>query len=390
MEILFWRHRSKTAGYANIYCRITIEGQRIEVGSTGVRCAYDHFCADRQRLKPHAPMSVEMNRLLTSIESDMLGIYTNLVLRREPFTAETIKSLYNTSNTEVATMVGGYDAFLVEMQGKIRPNTRKSYRTIRNAFVDFLAGRKRLQLLITEFDITRFQQYKSYLSTERRFVESTVRKHLSVTKEMVRWAKLHGHTPHNPIDGVKIRMETVADPIYLSQTQYDQLRTHTFSSERLQRTADVFVLYCRTGFHDLDLKLIAENYQNAIVKIGERDWIFWERIKTGSKAKVPILPDVQAIIYKYGCWSKLPFVSNQKMNDYLKLVAIELGWPEPLAGTVSVKTGRKTFANYLLNDLVWPKETVKVVLGLKTDRSLDAYAREDERRIVAELERMPA
>ncbi len=388
MEILFWRHRSKKKGYANIYCRITIDCERTEVGSTGVNCLYDDFDQERQRLKTKAKMSIEMNRLLASAESDLLGVYTNLLLKREPFTVETVKTLYNTANDEVATMVGAYDTFLVEMEGKISQNTRKSYKAIRNAFVDFLAGQKRLRLLITEFDIRKFNEYHNFLKVQRKYQDSTLRKHLSVTKEMVRWAKLYNHTPFNPIDGVKIRMEVVKDPIFLTNEQFEQLKSHTFTNQRLQRTADVFVMYCRTGFHDEDLKMVAENHEIAVTKIGNRDWIIWDRIKTGSKAKVPIFEDVKNILLKYGGWDKLPFVSNQKMNDYLKLVAMELKWPEPLASVISVKTGRKTLANYLLNDLVWPSETVKVVLGLKTDRCLAAYAREDERRVMAELEKM--
>ena len=112
-------------------------------------------------------------------------------------------------------------------------------------------------------------------------------------------------------------------------------------------------------------------------------------------------PEVNEIVKKYGGWEKLPILSNQKMNDYLKLVAAEMNvaimqislqerqsrnlnyFPVKL----TVKAGRKTLADWLLNELGWSKEAVKVVLGLATDKCLDSYVREDERRVLRELRR---
>jgi len=59
----------------------------------------------------------------------------------------------------------------------------------------------------------------------------------------------------------------------------------------------------------------------------------------------------------------------------------------PVNPDLTVKAGRKTLADWLLNELGWSREAVKVVLGLKSDRSLDSYVREDERRVLNELRR---
>jgi hypothetical protein len=148
---------------------------------------------------------------------------------------------------------------------------------------------------------------------------------------------------------------------------------------------------------------MAKAGESTIQQIAEFNFIQWNRGKTDVMAQVPAnaWPEVNQIVMKYGGWDKLPILSNQKTNDYLKLVAAELNvaimriplevrktknltfLPEKL----TVKAGRKTLADWLLNELGWSKEAVKVVLGLTTDKCLDSYVREDERRVLRELRR---
>lgn len=49
-----------------------------------------------------------------------------------------------------------------------------------------------------------------------------------------------------------------------------------------------------------------------------KDWIFWERVKTNVKVKVPFFKEVNDVIDKYGGWENLPIKSNHKMNTWLK------------------------------------------------------------------------
>ncbi|TDB69124.1 phage integrase SAM-like domain-containing protein [Arundinibacter roseus] len=387
MDILFWRHRSKRKGYTNIYCRITVSGDRADLGSVGISALWDEFDPGRNRFKPTSGNGTAYNQLLSNIENELLTIFNTLCQKRQPFTADTIKRLYLAESDEIATLADAFERFIVD--SGVKPNTLKSYRGIQAALLEHLGNVRQTKVLVSEFDLPKFLAYRNFLTHKKKYAESTKRKHLSVVKQVCIFAKLHGLSPNNPLEGFKVKMEEVADPIFLTQEQFEKLRAHRFQNPRLQRTADVFIVYCRTGFHYEDLRALARNFEKA-VHIDEqgREWIQWRRIKTGIMARVPIFPEVVEIVEKYGGWHKLPFTSNVKMNDYLKLVAMELKFPEPLASQISVKTGRKTFSSYLLNTLGWRRGAVKVILGLRTDRSLDAYAREDERLIRLELEEM--
>ena len=292
--------------------------------------------------------------------------------------------MYQAGSDEIATLPDAFERFITESE--VRPNTIKSYRGIQAALLDYLVATRQAKILVSEFDLPKFLGYRNFLIRKKEFAESTQRKHMSVVKQVCIFAKLHGLSPVNPIEGFKVKMEEVDDPIFLNQAQFLKLRAHRFKNPRLQRTADTFIVYCRTGFHYEDLRGVARNIDQALhIDDQGRQWIHWRRIKTGIMARVSIFPEVLEIVEKYGGWQNLPFSSNVKMNDYLKLVALELKFPEPLASVMSIKTGRKTFSDYLLNILGWRRGAVKVVLGLKTDRSLDAYAREDENLIRLEL-----
>jgi len=287
--------------------------------------------------------------------------------------------------------------------GAPKKQTIDRYEDVGDNVLKFLITRKKQNELLENFDVDLLKQFKSYL-IKQHYADATIRKSQSVIKDMLTWAKSEKLLTSNPLDGHRIKHEKTKPHVFLSVAQFELLRSHQFSNDKLQQTADIFILYCRTGFHDQDLKNMAAQGETVIYKVAGYDFIKWSRIKTEEMAKVPASawPEIYQIITKYGGWHKLPFISGQKMNDYLKLMAMELNVEiskmplsyrqqinlEPISLKLSVKAGRKTLADWLLNELNWSRSAVKVVLGLKSDRSLDSYVREDERRVAHELRKL--
>lgn len=386
-----------------IYHRITINGDRAELYSTHLKCRFEDFDVDKQRFKPADKDYLYKNGRLNEIEGDLFEIYTTLSRKRKPFTPQQVKEVYMTDNDDVR-FIDTFDKYLEDLENaKKTKSTKKAYKNVRNKVLDFLILKKRQQDLLENFDVDTFLQYRNWLKNKQNFEDSTIRKHLATIKQVLTWAKLNKLLVSNPLEGYRIKHEGRKPNVCLSASQFELLKSHTFSTERIQRVADCFIVYCRTGFHYDDLKQMAKAGTSVIVPIGEYNFIDWARGKTAVSAKVPISawPEVNDVVRKYGGWDKLPILSNQKMNDYLKLVAAELNVaiamlsPEERISRnltlvnpeLTVKAGRKTLADWLLNELSWSKEAVKVVLGLKTDRCLDSYVREDERRVLNELRR---
>jgi hypothetical protein len=58
---------------------------------------------------------------------------------------------------------------------------------------------------------------------------------------------------------------------------------------------------------------------NIEVGIDGKQWVIINRIKTGTRSAIPLLPIALELLIKYNY--KLPVCSNQKLNKYLKEVA---------------------------------------------------------------------
>ena len=84
---------------------------------------------------------------------------------------------------------------------------------------------------------------------------------------------------------------------------------------------------------------------------------------------VPILPKAREILEKYTY--KLPFASNQKMNQYLKEIAGVLGIDQHL----TTHLARHTFATTVLMENKIPLEVVARMLGHNSVRSTEVYGR---------------
>jgi len=150
----------------------------------------------------------------------------------------------------------------------------------------------------------------------------------------------------------------------------------------LQETADIFILLCRCGFHYGDLQDFVKEHRTALrLGLDGKPWLIKDRIKTQVSIRVPQFAAVEKIVKKYGGWEQLPIRPRGKFNGYLKLVAAELNLPDEL----SSKAGRKTFTDWCFNVLLLSTPSVLVLLGRKTAKGLEVYARPDERRVIAEL-----
>ena len=96
---------------------------------------------------------------------------------------------------------------------------------------------------------------------------------------------------------------------------------------------------------------------NIEVGFDGNEWIRMIRKKTNREISIPVLPKAKEILEKYE--HKLPKISNQKFNSYLKEISILLNIDKKLTHHIA----RKTFATTVLlfNDV--PMEIVSELLG---------------------------
>ena len=390
MEISFWRHKSKQKDKVQLYCRISVAGERAEIGSTGITIWRDHW--DGQRISDKDPEAFFKNEQIDIMRDQLRATYNDLFRRKEKITAAKIRRIFQSGNESVS-LLSAFEMYLTDSaqdpDRKLKKSSLEVYENVRKKLVDFLISQKALDLLVEDFDLTWVKKYRRWMKQlpldgdQIGHADSYVVKHTQTIKNVLTWAKLNKVADSNPLDGMRIKNAEYDDPVFLSEEQFQRLRTHTFENSHLQQAADIFVILCRSGFHYGDLTDFVQKSKTAVRKgLDGETWLIKDRIKTEVSIRVPQFDEVKTIIDKYGGWEKLPLTSLPKFNYWLKVIAGKLDLPQDL----SSKAGRKTFTDWCFNTLLLSTDSVKVVLGRKTDKGLEVYGRPDERRVIGELE----
>jgi integrase len=135
--------------------------------------------------------------------------------------------------------------------------------------------------------------------------------------------------------------------------------------ERLQKVRDLFIFQCFTGMAYVDMQNFS---RKDVSEMRGMKVIRSSRTKTDESFVALLLPEAEEIAEKYGY--VLPRLSNQKYNDYLKLLGTGAGIVKSLTSHVA----RHTFATYLINKNV-PVESVSKALGHASIRQTQHYAR---------------
>ena len=156
----------------------------------------------------------------------------------------------------------------------------------------------------------------------------------------------------------------------------------SLANPRLKRGKDVFVFCCFTG--SAYQEVYGLRPKDMRVGIDGKNWINTTRNKTKNPEFLPLLPIADDIIKKYShhpyCMKYrklLPVNSNQRYNEYLKeigaLCGIELDF--------TTHTARHTFATTIAIEHDIPLKIVSVMLGHRTQRTTEIYARASKQAI---------
>jgi len=178
------------------------------------------------------------------------------------------------------------------------------------------------------------------------------------------------------------RKEEASDNIALTNKEIRKIEK-VLLSDQLDKVRDWFLVQCYTGVAFVDIMKV--NSSNITGRM-----LSYRREKNDETANVPVHPKVAEILKKYkGTLPKI--ISNQKYNDYLKIMcktakitdtfnsritkggkkvkSVNPRWKE-----VSSHTGRRTFATQLVLKGI-PVHLIMLMTGHKTLNSFDKYVK---------------
>ena len=237
---------------------------------------------------------------------------------------------------------------------------------------------------LSDFEAFLFNYYPK--GHYKAMSHNTVMKHIQRLRKMVTLAFHLEWLDKDPFRRWKMTFEK-REREFLSKNELSNLQHAEIPIDRLDRIRDLFIFSCYTGLSYSDLMKLSE--EEISIGIDGKAWIITTRNKTNNALKVPLLEPVLGILKKYedhpitqATGKLLPECSNQKVNLYLKELAMIVGIKKNLTFHMS----RHTFATTVTLSNGVPIETVSKLLGHTKIATTQIYARVLEDKISKDMD----
>lgn len=214
-------------------------------------------------------------------------------------------------------------------------NSRLSHERKKHAYSskkhwERFADKKRIILTFENITPDLLREFEKFLLSEKKTVDekkvparglNTLHTIFAITRTYWNHArkelKEQGITLQYPFDSYKVPAESYGTPIYLSLEERNKLFNKEIKNERLSQIRDIFVFQCLIGCRVGDMiHLTKSNVSNGVLSYIPR------KTKEGKPVTVtvPLTAKAIEILSRYNMpdGRLLPFISDQKYNEYLK------------------------------------------------------------------------
>lgn len=230
------------------------------------------------------------------------------------------------------------------LSGKVDNTALYKYRKSRERVAEYIKTLGKTDIRLKDITPSFVEDYQNYCLTSLK--PSTANKEMKMLKKIFAFAVKERYIDVSPFQ-IKLKEEKLQyHP--LTPQEIDMLYSKEIENERISMVRDLFIFQCYTGLSYIDMAtLVKEDIVD--------DIIIKRRKKTDVKSIIPLLPVSKAILEQYDY--RLPVISNQKYNAYLKVLGDTCGCRMILHSHLA----RHTYATLLLNkgvDMVTVSKTM--------------------------------
>jgi len=387
MRVNFYPDRSKGLNtirtiWASIYERKNIlllnTGERVDTAYWDKKT---HRASIRMAKNPGLKSQLNiLNQFLNAyehkIQSISLGMKTENPLIEFTEIANEIKREFGkTSNT----LYDIFEDFIKAKRTLVGKQTIYKYNQLKNVLQAF-EKKHGQKLSFNSFNKLFYDKFLAFLIDDRKMINATAYKTISFLKTFLGWAyerKLTTNTDFKYFKGKSYENEVV----YLTEEELMNLYNLKIKEDRLSKVRDTFLFQCFTGQRYSDiLALKKEDIKNGTWHIRQQ--------KTKSIIQIPLNNYALSILSKYPDY-RLPVISNQKINKYLKELCILAEIDEPVTlvkfrgnkrieenkkkyEVIGTHTARRTFITLSLRKGMQPEVIMKIT-GHKSYRMFQKY-----------------
>jgi integrase len=387
----------KSNGEAPIYANVTLGNQKITI-STGKCITHERWIFTNKlrnvlKLEQEKVLKKSLDLFALNINKKFNEIYEidpeiDLSILKEEISGKVkhrksilILDIFDKHNGDFARKVNNNERAAASLQ-----KYKRSSDLMKN-FLKKTYGKDNFDF--NEINGAFIHNLESYLKYESEFKgvvgikNNSVVKYFTNFKTMINFGikiSLIYKNPFVKYDGkLKVR-----DATFLTTEELNLIESKIFSSNRLENVKNIFLFSCYTGYAPIDacsLKLSHLIQDNTGMY-----WIKTDRVKTGIRSNVPVLPPTQKIIDKYrdSEVGLIPKLSNQKMNAYLKEIADLCGIEKNLTWYVA----RHTFATTVTLGNGIKIENVSSMMGHTNIKQTQHYAKVLDANVMEDMSKL--
>ncbi|MFC2121113.1 tyrosine-type recombinase/integrase [Bacteroidota bacterium] len=356
-----------------VYAMCTHKRQYFKI-STGLKIEDKHWNFQKHSIKKSYPNYESAQRTITITLNKLIENVNKLQLEGIEPLPQTIKLLYEPQEEKVEIpLLDHFRQFIQLKKTRLTKGTIKNFNNTLQLLLDFEKAKRR-KISISSLDKVLFEKMITYMIVTRRYRDSTIVRHIRKIREFLKWAYPEFNREH-----IKYCMQNVEEPIYLTEDELKILINAKLTGY-LNKTRDLFVFCATTGMRYSDTQRFKPHW----IKHG---LIEFRMLKTGGKAIVPLFKTTKEVLENWN--DEAPRISQQKFNDYLKILFKRLGLNreveysyykgrkliqeiKPLYQVITSHIGRKTFITLCLMKGIAIQDVMKMS-GHSDYRSMRAY-----------------
>jgi integrase len=337
---------------ARIYVRIR-DGKAIDVKMP------TNFYIDSENWNPTKGKPKNLNNpFVKKLDTDLDALYIqvlsniNELKSSDSYTNETVKELLNpkSDNTENSInkelLTNYFEHFIEKLQpqikiGKIQKTTLTKYNVILG-IVREMEKYYNKKYKVKDVDLDFTKAFDFYCIDVKKYMPNTAGRAIKFIKTVCRDARISGIETNLHLDSIK-GYTRKSEFIILTPTELELIEKHEFKNATLDNARDWLVISCYTGQRVSDFLRFNENMLVEVETPSGKKALMLEfiQVKTNKEMRLPLHPKIIDIIKKRD--GRFPNkLSDQRYNEYIKLVCKEVGLTQMVKGSkVDQETNRK-------------------------------------------------
>ncbi|MFA6570249.1 MAG: site-specific integrase [Bacteroidota bacterium] len=314
--INFYLDKPNSVSETMIFMRTIVDSKRIKI-YTGEKILPKNWNPNKQEVRKAYSGSDSLNRLLQSMRADTESIIRdakslNIEISTE-YLKEQFERNFKKNKFKTSSFFEQFNLFIETCKTQKKPSVIKAYKTTFNQLHNF-ENLNNIKLSFELMDTNFYDKFMDYLLNNKKFLNNTAGNYIKHLKTFLNFCYQRKINPKDDFKKFKALKEEV-QTIYLTEEELNKISTIDLKdNDKLNHIRNIFLIQCYTGLRYSDLiNLRKENFKN--------DFIILETLKTKDSLRIPIVPRLKKLLDEYPDYN-FRFISNQKMNSYLK----ELGW----------------------------------------------------------------